>query len=308
MTANPRFKDAPPTGFDSPVALPADEAEHEVWQQQNRDWWQKHSMRYDWRAPIPYEEFSREFYDEIDRRFFSAVERFAPWKSIPFDTFVDFEALRSKDVLEIGCGNGSHAQLLASHARSYTGIDLTEYAVESTSKRLALRGLKATVMQMDAEQMRFGDASFDYIWSWGVIHHSANTLAILKEMKRILRPGGRAKIMVYHRGFWNYYIYGSLGAILRGKFPTAGAVHESMQLGTDGGLARFYGPGEWRKSVEGLFKVKQVAIYGQKENLVPLPGGKVKTLALRAIPNPVSRFFSTGLRMGNFLVAEMERV
>jgi SAM-dependent methyltransferase len=141
-----------------------------------------------------------------------------------------------------------------------------------------------------------------------VIHHSANTQAILREMKRVLRPGGRAKIMVYHRGFWNYYTYGSLGTILRGRFPTARAVHESMQLGTDGGLARFYGPGEWRKSVAGLFKVKELTIYGQKETLVPLPGGKIKGAVLRVIPDPVSRFFSTTLRMGNFLVAEMERL
>jgi 2-polyprenyl-3-methyl-5-hydroxy-6-metoxy-1,4-benzoquinol methylase len=307
MHAKKMSTNALPTGFSNPIALPSDEAQHQAWQQQNREWWQKNSMRYDWKAPIPYPEFSSEFYDEIDRRFFSSVERYAPWKAIPFDSFIDFDALKSKDVLEIGCGNGSHAQLLASHAKSYTGIDLTEYAVKSTSTRLALRGLKATVQQMDAEQMQFADNSFDFIWSWGVIHHSANTSTILKEMKRVLRPGGRAKIMVYHRGFWNYYTFGSLGSLMRGKFPTAARVHESIQLGTDGGLARFYGPGEWRNSVAGLFRVKDITIFGQKESLVPLPGGRVKTTVLRMIPNGVSRFFSTQCRMGNFLVSEMER-
>jgi SAM-dependent methyltransferase len=203
------------------------------------------------------------------------VERYAPWKAIPFDSFIDFDALKSK--------------------------------VKSTSTRLALRGLKATVQQMDAEQMQFADNSFDFIWSWGVIHHSANTSTILKEMKRVLKPGGRAKIMVYHRGFWNYYTFGSLGSLMRGKFPTAARVHESIQLGTDGGLARFYGPGEWRNTVAGLFRVKDITIFGQKESLVPLPGGRVKTTVLRMIPNGVSRFLSTQCRMGNFLVSEMER-
>jgi 2-polyprenyl-3-methyl-5-hydroxy-6-metoxy-1,4-benzoquinol methylase len=88
-------------------------------------------MRYDSNAPIPYAEFSQEFYVEIDRRFYNAVSLFAPWKNIPFDSFIDFPSLKTKDVLEIGCGNGSHAQLMATHAKSYTGIDLADYAVKS---------------------------------------------------------------------------------------------------------------------------------------------------------------------------------
>ncbi len=297
----------PLTGFDSPIALPVNEAQHDAWQKQNREWWQKNSMRYDWKQAIPYPEFSAEFYDEIDRRFFSSVTLYAPWKHIPFDSFIDFPSLKTKDVLEIGCGNGSHAQLLATHAGSYTGIDLSEYAVSSTQKRLELRGLKAAVLQMDAEQMLFDNASFDFVWSWGVIHHSANTASILKEIYRVLRPGGHAKIMVYHRGFWNYYAIGSLQSFLRGKFPTPAAVHESIQLNTDGGLARFYRPAEWRSAAGDLFGVEEIRIFGQKESLVPLPGGRLKRAVLNLLPNAMTRFFSTQCHMGNFLVAEMVR-
>ena len=60
---------------------------------------------------------------------------------------------------------------------------------------------------MDAEKMDFADASFDFIWTWGVIHHSSNTRQILSEMSRILRPGGRAVVMVYHRSFLYYYVF-----------------------------------------------------------------------------------------------------
>jgi ubiquinone/menaquinone biosynthesis C-methylase UbiE len=55
---------------------------------------------------------------------------------------------------------------------------------------------------LDAEQLALAEGSFVVFWSWGVIHHSANTRRILDEMHRVLRPGGSAVVMVYHRGFW----------------------------------------------------------------------------------------------------------
>src|SRR5580658_8165820 len=108
MAAN-RLKEAPPAGIAGPTALPVDESQHEAWQQENRSWWEHHSMRYDFNTPIPYPEFSPDFYDEIDKRFFASASTDAPCRRRPFDTLIDFPALRTKDVLEIGCGNGSHA-------------------------------------------------------------------------------------------------------------------------------------------------------------------------------------------------------
>jgi 2-polyprenyl-3-methyl-5-hydroxy-6-metoxy-1,4-benzoquinol methylase len=99
-------------------------------------------MRYDFTTPVEYTEFSHNFFAEIDRRFFANARTYMPWKKVPFDRLIDFDALRTQDVLEIGVGNGSHAQLLAAHAKSFTGIDLTNYAVNGTSIRLAQEVLK----------------------------------------------------------------------------------------------------------------------------------------------------------------------
>jgi 2-polyprenyl-3-methyl-5-hydroxy-6-metoxy-1,4-benzoquinol methylase len=302
-----RFKSAVPQGFTNPTSLPVDNSEQELWQLDNRNWWQRHPMRYDWNTPIPHEEFSKEFYVEIDKRFYDAVSLFAPWKTVPFDFLLDFDSLQAKDVLEIGCGNGSHGQLLASHAKSYTGIDLTDYAVKSTSTRMSLWGLNGSVLKMDAETMQFPDRSFDLIWSWGVIHHSANTKEILKEMNRVLRPGGRAIVMVYYRSLWSYYAAGSLLAVLRGKFPTRNEIHKSKQLATDGAIARYYTPRDWRMLTSGLFEVGSIRIYGQKEALIFLPGGKLKNLILRLTPNSFSRFLSGPCRMGSFLVSKITK-
>jgi len=111
-----------PDGFLWPTVLPANSSQEQLWQDANRSWWENHPMRYDWKEVIQAEEFSKEFFTEIDRRFFSLAALYAPWKETPFDGLIDFDSLAPKRVLEIGVGNGSHAQLLATYAGSFTGI------------------------------------------------------------------------------------------------------------------------------------------------------------------------------------------
>ncbi len=297
-----------PEDFEDPAGLPESDEQAKKWQQANRAWWEKNPMRYDWKEVIEYEEYSNEFFQEIDNRFFSKVWEYMPWKKRPFDPIAPYDELVDKDVLEIGVGNGSVAQRLASVAKTFTGIDLTDYAYKSTSKRMEAFGLNVTIRQMDAEKMEFDDASFDYIWSWGVIHHSSNTGQILKEMHRVLRPGGTATIMVYYRNLWNYWFCaGFLRGILMGKFFKLGSINAVMQQWWDGAIARFYTTSEWEKAVSPYFNVKKTIIYGGKPELVPLPGGKFKNFVLFMMPNSLGRFMGTACRMGTFLVTELER-
>ena len=65
-----------------------------------------------------------------------------------------------------------------------------------TTKRFEMMGLTGDIRQMD-ENLEFPDASMDVVVSWGVIHHSGNMVAIIKEIHRVLRPGGKAYLMVY---------------------------------------------------------------------------------------------------------------
>ncbi|MFZ0686716.1 MAG: class I SAM-dependent methyltransferase [Terriglobales bacterium] len=296
-----------PKGFSEPTALPANREEQQVWQNANRNWWESHPMRYDWKDGIRHEEFSKEFFTEIDRRFFDAVELYAPCKKIPFDWLIDFDTLKTKDVLEIGVGNGSHAQLLAERAKSFSGIDLTEYAVKSTTERIRVFELGGKVLRMDAEQMQFPDSSFDLIWTWGVIHHSANTRKILEEMHRVLRPGGEAIVMVYHRTFWEYYVQGAMLAIFAGQIFDREALHASIQRRTDGAIARYYKRAEWERLVSDLFVVKDSRVYGKKTELVPLPAGGVKNLLVGMVPNACSRFLTNTCKWGSFLVTRLRK-
>ena len=153
---------------------------------------------------------------------------------------------------------------------------------------------------MDAEQLEFPDSSFDLIWTWGVIHHSSNTRRILEQMRRVLRPGGRAIVMVYHRTFWEYYVQGAILSLF-----SHSDLHAAIQQRTDGAMARYYTRSEWRQLVSDLFRVERIRIYGKKTELVPIPAGKVKDALLTMIPNPLSRFLTNTCRWGSFLVAEM---
>lgn len=295
--------------FKSPTQLPPDEATRRKWQALNKAWWENSPMRYDWRDPITAEPGSPAYFEEIDRRFFEAVRHYLPWKRHPFDHLINFEDLRGKDFLEIGVGYGSHAQLIAPFCKSFTGIDLTENGTRTSALRLKLFGIPARILCMDAERMSFPDQSFDFIWSWGVLHHSADTLQVLREMHRVLRPGGEAVVMVYYRSFWKYYVVdGLVRGLLGGDLWRSGSLHRVNQTATDGALARPYRPKEWQKLCEDLFHIKRFMITGQKSDLIPLPASALKSAIEEIIPDVISRTFTNRLRFGSFLIVEMRRL
>lgn len=294
-------------GFKGPTVNPGTPEERKNWQEANRDWWEKNPMRYDWLKSVQHAEFSKEFFEEIDRRFFENANDFATCGVEYFNRFIDFESLRDKDVLEIGVGMGSHAQILASSTKSYTGIDLTSYAVKSTTERLHAFGLKGNVLQMDAEKMIFPDRSFDYIWSWGVIHHSSNTKNALSEMNRVLRPGGKAAVMVYHRSWWSYYAIGMLRGLISGNFLKKKSLSESIQQYTDGALARYYSFYDWKKETRPFFVLKKLYAVGPKTDILPFPGGRLKEAIKRVMPKWFSNFLTSRLRMGVFLFSVLEK-
>lgn len=140
----------------------------------------------------------------------------ARYKLEPFIfDFAKFSEAQGSDVLEIGVGMGAdHLQWARSHPRSLTGIDLTERSVKFTKARLEAAGLPAKVLIGNAEQLPFLNDSFDIIYSWGVLHHSENPKRAIQEVFRVLRPGGTARVMIYHKqsivGLLLWLRYGAL--------------------------------------------------------------------------------------------------
>jgi ubiquinone/menaquinone biosynthesis C-methylase UbiE len=118
----------------------------------------------------------------------------------PFiEGFARFEEARGLDVLEIGVGLGADHQRFAEAGARLTGIDLTERAVEHTRRRFQFFGLRSDLRVADAEALSFPDESFDLVYSWGVVHHSPDTPRAIEEIWRVLRRGGNARVMIYHK-------------------------------------------------------------------------------------------------------------
>lgn len=115
------------------------------------------------------------------------------------ESFAGFEDGNGRDVLEIGVGLGADHQRFAQAGARMTGVDLTSRAVEHTRHRLAEFGLKSNLREADAEALPFADESYDLVYSWGVLHHSPNTAVAINEVWRVLRRGGRARVMIYNK-------------------------------------------------------------------------------------------------------------
>ena len=140
------------------------------------------------------------------RRFYELVEQHRYEKEWHIPAAADFVSTNGMRVLEIGCGLGTDGAQFAKAGADYTGIDLTEAAVELARKRFELSGLPGAFQTGDAEKLRFPDSSFDLVYSHGVLHHTPDIQSAIKEIHRVLRPGGRAKVMLYHRNSYNYRV------------------------------------------------------------------------------------------------------
>jgi len=122
--------------------------------------------------------------------------------------FASFDEWKGKKVLEVGVGLGADHQRFAEDGADLYGIDLTERAVKFAKERLGLFGLPSNIEVGDAEALRFADSTFDLVYAWGVIHHSPNTRQAAGEILRVLRPGGKFKVMIYHKfSFVGYMLW-----------------------------------------------------------------------------------------------------
>ncbi len=139
---------------------------------------------------------SKTYFDEVEaRKYF--VEPHIP-------AFADFARWNDKRVLEIGCGLGTDAVNFARAGAEYTGVELSEVSLDLARQRFDLFNLNGTLLHADAEQLdqHVRRASFDLIYSFGVIHHTPNPDAILRQARRAIRPDGELRLMLYARDSW----------------------------------------------------------------------------------------------------------
>lgn len=134
---------------------------------------------------------TKEWFEQIEAHRY-AVEPF-------IHAVAQFTRHHGNKILEVGVGAGTdHLQWARAGAECF-GVDLTDAAVETTRARLALYGFKSSLQRLDAEVLPFPEATFDLVYSWGVIHHSETPESVISEIRRVLKPGGMFVGMLYGR-------------------------------------------------------------------------------------------------------------
>ena len=109
------------------------------------------------------------------------------------------EDLHEKNVLDVGCGLGRLSEICLGRANYVFGLDLSAAVLEAA--RL-IRSEKFVPIQASADNMPLKNNSFDFVYCWGVLHHTQNPSKTLAELWRVLKPGGTLAIWVYSRNAW----------------------------------------------------------------------------------------------------------
>lgn len=127
------------------------------------------------------------------------LERVSFYRKFGYDLEKEREFIFDKSlpisgkILEIGTGKGHFALVLAKHGLSFDSIDISKEEQEVAKLNIQCFGLKKQVIFRieDAGHLSFPDQSFDTIFSVNVFHHLEKPLAVLNEIIRLLRPGGK---------------------------------------------------------------------------------------------------------------------
>ncbi|WP_028580528.1 class I SAM-dependent methyltransferase [Desulfogranum japonicum] len=101
-------------------------------------------------------------------------------------------------LLEIGCSMGNDTMQLARRGMKVTGIDITQTAIDLITERFLLFEMSGDFQVADAENLPFEDNTFDVVYSFGVLHHTPDTVGAIEEARRVLRPNGKAFVMLYN--------------------------------------------------------------------------------------------------------------
>ena len=134
--------------------------------------------------------------------FFSDLEQYHFEKLHHLPRLVPFDRFRGRHVLEVGCGAGTDLIRFARHGALVTGIDLATSSIALAAQNFALERLPARLAVADGEAQPFPDRSFDLVYAHGVVQYTTDDRALVRECRRVLRPGGVAVFQVYNRISW----------------------------------------------------------------------------------------------------------
>jgi 2-polyprenyl-3-methyl-5-hydroxy-6-metoxy-1,4-benzoquinol methylase len=180
------------------------------------------------------------------------------------------EELCGKLVLDVGCGMGRFAEVATRYGARVVGIDLSA-AAEVAVRNLAERDFIA--FQADVFELPFAPATFDYIYSLGVLHHTPNCEKAFRALPKYLKPGGEIAIWVYS-GYNKWYRFSDIYRHFTSRM-SARRLHSVLRVL----VPFFYGLGRL---------LRKVPLVGK-----PLAGSLQYVFPVNQNPNPEIRILDT---------------
>jgi len=155
------------------------------------------------------------------------------------------------------------------------------------------------LQRADAEHLPFPDDTFDIVYSYGVMHHSPGTAQCVREARRVLKPGGSLRIMVYHHRSWTGLMLWLRYGFLRGK-----SLRESVYSHLESPGTNSYTREEARGLLEGFEQIEFGQEFSPGDLLLNEPSVRFRGGGYRLIwkvyPRAVVRAF--GRKWGLFLM------
>lgn len=188
-----------------------------------------------------------------------------------------YDQFAGKKVLEIGVGQGTDLMQFAKAGAECHGIDITQNHLSLTQMNFNLRGKKVDLREADATKIPFPDNTFDAVYSFGVMHHIPEIDAVLSEVRRVLKPGGKVMIALYHKWSAFHLLNQIPRGLLKGRIMRMGYRNmiSTVETGADGierhPYVKLYGKAETRNLLRRAgFLVDDVSIHQlYAEHVIP---------------------------------------
>lgn len=182
-------------------------------------------------------------------------------------SYLDRFDLRDRRVLEIGLGYGTLGAAIANRGAAYHGVDIAPGPVAMMRHRLSIEGFAhENVTQASAAALPFADATFDFVYSIGCLHHTGQLATAVDEVHRVLSPGGRAVVMLYNahsfRQLRRVHLRNAVRRLLRRPQVTAteaAAMYDTDASGAAAPFTEFVSPAKARR-LFGRFEDVEIAI------------------------------------------------
>ena len=194
-----------------------------------REYWETHPLGLQYQTDESLEPGTAEFYAHI-----------RPWMNpYKFPWIMDrieHEAalLEGKHLLEVGCGMGYDSAEFLERGVRVTATDLTAAAVEFARRHFEVLGLQAEAVRIEsALDLSFPDGTFDAVWANGVLHATGDTRHAIREVHRVLKPGGRAIIShFYRRPSWMFMLktYGGANIEYQEEDPPVNEFYSEAEI------------------------------------------------------------------------------